>query len=144
MDFCLSKGWSLSMEDEDATPPEFEELKGFVLRRALLDQELASFENDSTVVDIAAEAKRPERVPAQLLTLLPKPVGIPGNLPTSVTDPITDLTKKFEALALRIEGVSAAAIRRQGSSEGFAPGIVVYGCVRGVTTLRIRREIALN
>ena len=108
MDFCLTKGWSLTMESEDATAPEFDEIKSFVLRRALLDQEMMSFENDSNVGDVFDEPKGLPKPPVQLPTMLPRPVGIPANLPTSMTDPIGDLTKKFEALALRIEGANAA------------------------------------
>jgi len=49
MEFCLTKGWKLTMDMDDAIAPTFEAIKSFVFRCALLDQEMSMFNSEVSV-----------------------------------------------------------------------------------------------
>jgi len=102
MEFCLTKGWSLTMDTEDAVAPAFEAIKSFVFCRALLDQEMSTFDSEVSVLGANGGSNDSETATMENAKPITEQPSQPSSS-TSARDPIADLAKQFEALALKIE-----------------------------------------
>ena len=104
MEFCLTKGWSLTMDMEDAVIPAFEAIKSFVFHRALLDQEMSTFDSKVSTLGVKEGSNGSEALTTERAKpTAEKPSQLSGGPSTTARDQIADLTKQFEALALKIE-----------------------------------------
>ena len=114
------------MDTEDAVTPTFEVIRGFVIQRAVLDQEMLTFDSEVSGLGSADEAKfnngttstPPEHAKSNIGKTSKPSTSSTSWLSASVDD-VAELTKQFKALALQIN--SGRTGGNQGPSREYTP-----------------------
>ena len=118
LEFCAEKDWRLSVMDFGKKDPNFQDLQKFILAKAVAAQKVTIYDTERSLRDGSAPktatgsqslatgtSERPTLTPK--VTAQPFTVPAPAS-PTSMIDPITELTKQMSRLALRVEALANA------------------------------------
>ena len=114
------------MDTEDAIAPMFKAIRSFVFRRAVLDQEMLTFDSEVSGLGSADEAKinngttstSPEHAKSTV-DKTSKPSTSSTSPPSASVDDVAELSKQFKALALQIN--SGRMGGNQGPSREYMP-----------------------
>jgi hypothetical protein len=108
LEFCAKKSWRLSTHDSGTSDPNYDELKEFVLQKAVAAQKEVAYsgerstrqESSIPTASVAVEIKANVPTPTPTPDLTPEMT--PKTTPATSND-IAELTKQFSQLALAIQ-----------------------------------------